>query len=130
MLKLTKSAEELKALIPQSLGSIYNYSEIEDLKVDIIENGLLSPIPLSIDGIPLDGYRRIAAALEIPGFENLEVMMTNLETSKANRIAFNNQREKSWEDKRNEYMVAFETFGKKQGQRDPLVEYNRYCTNP
>lgn len=126
MLKLTKSAEELKALIPQSLGSIYNYSEIEDLKVDIIENGLLSPIPLSIDGIPLDGYRRIAAALEIPGFENLEVMMTNLETSKANRIAFNNQREKSWEDKRNEYMVAFETFGKKQGQRDPLIEYNRY----
>ena len=126
MSKLTKSAEELKSLIPQTLGSIYNYSQIEDLKVDIIENGLLSPIPLSIDGIPLDGYRRIAAALEIPGFENLEVMMTNLETSKANRIAFNNHREKSWEDKRNEYMVAFETFGKKQGQRDPLVEYNRY----
>lgn len=126
MSKLTKSAEELNALIPQSLGSIYNYSEIEDLKVDIIENGLLSPIPLSIDGIPLDGYRRIAAALEIPDFGNLEVLMTNLETSKANRIAFNNHREKSWEDKRNEYLVAFETFGKKQGQRDPLVEYNRY----
>lgn len=126
MSKLTKSAEELKSLIPQTLGSIYNYSQIEDLKVDIIENGLLSPIPLSIDGIPLDGYRRIAAALEIPDFGNLEVLMTNLETSKANRIAFNNHREKSWEDKRNEYLIAFETFGKKQGQRDPLVEYNRY----
>jgi hypothetical protein len=126
MLKLTKSAEELKALIPQSLGSIYNYSEIEDLKVDIIENGLLNPILLSVDGIPLDGYRRITAALEIPGFENLEVLGTNLETTKANRVALNNHREKSWEDKRNEYMIAFETFGKKQGQKDPLVEYNRY----
>jgi hypothetical protein len=126
MSKLTKSAEELKVLIPQSLGSIYNYSDIEDLKVDIIENGLLNPILLSVDGIPLDGYRRITAALEIPGFENLEVLGTNLETTKANRVALNNHREKSWEDKRNEYMIAFETFGKKQGQKDPLVEYNRY----
>ncbi len=126
MTKLVKSAEELKALIPQSLGCIYDYSQIKDLKVDIIENGMLSPIPLSKDGIPLDGYRRIAAALEIPGFEDLEVLKTNLEATQANRIAFNNHREKTWEDKRNEYMVAFETFGKKQGQKDPLVEYNRH----
>ena len=113
MSKITRNALELKELIPSELLSIY---EIETLSLldDIRENDVLTPIALSNDGIPLDGYRCLFAAIEL-GIEEVPVRMTDLDSTVANRVTLNQKREKTWKDKRNELLVAFQTFGKKQG---------------
>lgn len=124
MSKITKNALELKELIPSELLSIYEI-ETTSLLDDIRENDVLTPITLSKDGIPLDGYRCLFAAIEL-GIEEVPVRITDLETSAANRVVLNLKRDKTWNDKRNELVISFQTFGKKQGTKD-AAGYDRYA---
>ncbi|MDF5691608.1 ParB/RepB/Spo0J family partition protein [Aquirufa aurantiipilula] len=124
MVKNTRNALELKELIPSELLSIYEI-ETSSLKDDINENGILTPISLSKDEIPLDGYRCLFTAIEL-GIEEVPVRMTDLETNTANRVALNLKREKTWNDKRNELVISFQTFGKKQGTKNDSG-YDRYA---
>lgn len=123
MSKIKKNALELKELIPSELLAIYTI-ETTSLLDDIRENGVLTPIVLSKDGIPLDGYRCIFAAIEL-GIEEVPVRMTDLETTAANRVTLNLKRDKTWKDKRNELIISFQTYGKKQGTKHP-AGYDRY----
>jgi hypothetical protein len=124
MVEIKKNLTDLKNLIPSELMSIYQI-DITSIKVNLEEKGILSPIVLSKDGIPIDGYRRLLAAIELK-LEEVPVIQTELEASKENRITLNQYREKTWMDKRSDYLISFETFALKQGKRDPLVKYDRY----
>ena len=112
MSQIYKNALELNASIPSELLSVYEI-EIVSILEDIKENGVMTPIALSKDGIPLDGYRCLFAAIEL-GIEEVPVRMTDLESTAANRVAFNLKRDKTWNDKRNELVISFQTFGKKE----------------
>jgi hypothetical protein len=125
MSKITKNALELKELISSELLSVYEI-ETTSLLDDIRENGVLTPIALSVEGVPLDGYRCIYAAIEL-GIQEVPVRMTDLETSVANRVTLNHRREKTWRDKRNELLVSFQIFGKKQGTKY-ADGYDRYVS--
>lgn len=123
MSQIYKNALELKVSIPSELLSVYEI-EIVSILEDIKENGVITPIALSKDGIPLDGYRCLFAAIEL-GIEEVPVRMTDLELTAANRVAFNLKRDKTWKDKRNELVISFQTFGKKQGTKI-AAGYDRY----
>lgn len=123
MSQIYKNALELKASIPSELLSVYEI-EIVSILEDIKENGVMTPIALSKDGVPLDGYRCLFAAIEL-GIEEVPVRMTDLESTAANRVALNLKRDKTWNDKRNELVISFQTFGKKQGSKI-AVGYDRY----
>ena len=124
MSKITRNALELKELIPSELLSVYEI-EISSILDDIKENGLLTPISLSKDGIPLDGYRCLFAAIEL-GIDEVPIRMTELVSTAANRVALNLKRDKTWNDRRNELVISFQTFGKKQGTKE-AVGYDRYA---
>jgi hypothetical protein len=124
MVKINKNLTDLKNLIPSELMSIYQI-DITSIKVDLQEKGMLSPIVLSKDGIPIDGYRRLLAAIDLK-LEEVPVIQTELEASKENRVTLNQHREKTWMDKRSDYVISFETFCNQQGQKDSLVKYDRY----
>jgi len=124
MFKINKNLPDLKNQIPPDLMSIYEI-DTTSIKADIQENGMLSPIVLAKDGTPIDGYRRLQAAIEL-GIQEVSVIETDLEPTKENRVTLNQHREKTWLDKRSDYLISFETFGLKQGKRDPLVKYDRY----
>jgi len=118
--------EELKKLIPQELGVLYELNNIKSMEAEIKENGWLIPGTLSKDGIPLDCYRRLDATINL-GVKLVPVIVSELEATAENRVALNQAREKTWKDKRTDYVVSFETFGFKQGQKSTsLVSYNRY----
>jgi hypothetical protein len=123
MSQIYKNALELKASIPSELLSVYEIETVSILE-DIKENGVMTPIALSKDGIPLDGYRCLFAAIEL-GIEQVPVRMTDLESTAANRVALNLKRDKTWNDKRNELVISFQTFGKKQGSKI-AAGYDRY----
>jgi len=117
---------ELKKLIPQELGVLYELNNIKPMEAEIKENGWLIPGTLSKDGIPLDCYRRLDATINL-GVKLVPVIVSELEATAENRVALNQAREKTWRDKRTDLMVSFETFGLKQGQKSTtLVAYNRY----
>jgi hypothetical protein len=124
MVKINKNLTDLKNLIPPELMSIYQI-DIKSIKVDLREKGMLSPIVLSKDGIPIDGYRRLLAAIDLK-LEEVPVIQTELEASKENRVTLNQHREKTWMDKRSDYVISFETFCNQQGQKDSLAKYDRY----
>jgi hypothetical protein len=126
MLNLTKNALELKDSIPSELLSVYEI-ETASLSVDIEENGILTPITLSKDGTPLDGYRCLFAAIELGKIKEVPVRYTELETTVANRVTLNQKREKTWMDRRNELLISFQTFGKKQGEKSE-TGYDRYAS--
>lgn len=119
--------KDLKILIPKELEDIYQCDQIEDLISDIQEYGILNPVTLSKDGIPLDGYRRINAAIELE-MDHVPVLQTDLEATPENRAALNQHREKTWLDSRNEYLITFETFGKRQGKKhkQAIKKFDRY----
>jgi hypothetical protein len=123
MVKIIKNLTDLKNLIPSELLSIYEI-ETESIKADLQEKGMLSPIVLSKDGVPIDGYRRLFAAIE-SGLKEVPVIESDLEASKENRVTLNQQRDKTWMDQRSDLLISFETFGNKQGQKSPAA-YNRY----
>ena len=124
MVKNNKNLTDLKNLIPSELMSIYEV-DIVSIKVDLQEKGMLSPIVLSKDGIPIDGYRRLLAAIDLK-LEVVPVIQTDLEATEENRVALNQHREKTWKDKRSDYMVSFKTFGNQQGKKYGNG-YNRYA---
>ncbi len=80
---------------------------------------MLSPIVVSRNGIPIDGFRRILAAMELGGeeFAEVPVIYADLDATEESRVALNQHREKTWKDKRSDYMVSFKTFGKQQGKK-------------
>lgn len=119
-----KNPQELLNLITPELISIYEI-DITSIKVDLEEEGMLSPVVLSKDGIPLDGYRRLYAAVNL-GWIEVPYLETNLETTVDNRVTLNQSREKTWKDERSDFKISFKTFATKQGQRDPAVKYDRY----
>ena len=124
MFKITRNALELKELIPSELLSVYEI-ETSSILDDIKENGLLTPISLSKEGIPLDGYRCLFAAIEL-GINEVPIRMTDLVATTANRVLLNLKRDKTWNDRRNELVISFQTFGKKQGTKEALG-YDRYA---
>jgi len=111
-----KNALELKESIPSELLSVY---EIETASIleDIKENEIMTPITLSKDGIPLDGYRCLFAAIELGTITEVPVRETDLETTVANRVSLNQKREKTWMDRRNELLISFQTFGKNRAKK-------------
>ena len=123
MSQIYKNALELKASIPSELLSVYEIETVSILE-DIKENGVMTPITLSKDGIPLDGYRCLFTAIEL-GVEEVPVRMSDLELTEANRVALNLKRDKTWMDRRNELVISFKTFGKKQGEKS-AAGYDRY----
>ena len=123
MSQIYKNAVELKSLIPSELLSVYEI-ETGSILEDIKENGVMTPITLSKDGIPLDGYRCLFAAIEL-SVDEVPVRMTDLESTEANRVALNLKRDKTWMDRRNELVISFKTFGKKQGEKS-AAGYDRY----
>ena len=125
MSQIYKNALELKASIPSELLSVYEIETVSILE-DIKENGVMTPITLSKDGIPLDGYRCLFAAIEL-GIEEVLVRLTDLESTEANRVALNLKRDKTWMDRRNELVISFKTFGKKQGEKS-AAGYDRYVS--
>ncbi|MFN9709967.1 MAG: hypothetical protein ACK55K_00990 [Bacteroidota bacterium] len=121
-----KNALELKASIPAELLSVY---EIETASIleDIKENGIMTPITLSKDNVALDGYRCLFGAIELGTLLDVPVRETDLETTVANRVSLNQKREKTWMDRRNELLISFQTFGKKQGEKT-TAGYDRYVS--
>lgn len=126
MSQIYKNALELKASIPAELLSVY---EIETASIleDIKENGIMTPITLSKDNVALDGYRCLFATIELGTISEVPVRETDLETTVANRVSLNQKREKTWMDKRNELLISFQTFGKKQGEKS-AAGYDRYVS--
>lgn len=118
---------DLQILIPKELKDIYQCDQIEDIESDIKELGMLNPISLAKDGIPLDGYRRLNVAIKL-GMDYVPVLQTELEATPENRAALNQHREKTWLDLRNEYLITFDTFGKRQGKKQELAikKFDRY----
>lgn len=115
-MQVYKNTEELVNKIPQELMKIYEFN-LPSMKANLKENGMLSPVVLSKLGIPIDGYTRLLAALELGSdFAEVPVIQTDLEATEENRVALNQHREKTWKDKRSDYIVSFKTFGKQQGK--------------
>jgi hypothetical protein len=127
MSQINKNPRDLKNLIPVDMNTIYDTTFIDDLIADLKENGMLSPIMLSSLGIPIDGYRRLLAAIQL-GMQEVPTLTTELEASPENRVTLNQHREKTWLDNRNEYLINFDTFGKKQGKRSEgdIIKYDRF----
>jgi len=125
-MQVYKNTEELVNKIPQELMKIYEFN-LPSMKANLKENGMLSPVVLSKLGIPIDGYTRLLAALELGSdFTEVPVIQTDLEATEENRVALNQHREKTWKDKRSDYIVSFKTFGKQQGKKYG-EGYNRYA---
>ena len=125
-MQVYKNTEELVNKIPQELMKIYEFN-LPSMKANLKENGMLSPVVLSKLGIPIDGYTRLLAALELGSdFAEVPVIQTDLEATEENRVALNQHREKTWKDKRSDYIVSFKTFGKQQGKKYG-EGYNRYA---
>ena len=120
-----KNPKELKEKFQLDLVNVFDINNVDDLLADVKENGILGKVTLANNGNVLDGHRLILVA-EILGID-VPYMESDLDATVENRIALNNQRVKSWLDLRNEYLIVFDTFGKKQGQRseDDLVKYSR-----
>ena len=119
---------DLEKLITPELRTVYEI-DITSIKADLKEKGtMLSPIVVSRNGIPIDGFRRILAAMELGGeeFETVPVIYADLDATEESRVALNQHREKTWKDKRSDYMVSFKTFGKQQGKKYG-EGYNRYA---
>ena len=116
--------KELKEKFLQELVNIFDINNLDDLEIDIKENGILNPPILSKDGIPIDGLRRILVAINL-GMESIKVSISDLEATPDNRIALNNFRELTWKDQRNLFMLLFVMFKKKQGDRSDK-QFNRY----
>ena len=125
-MKLYKNTQELVNIIPQELMKIYEFN-LPSMKANLKEKGMLSPVVLSKSGIPIDGYTRLLAALELGSdFVEVPVIETALEATEENRVALNQHREKTWKDKRSDYIVSFKTFGNQQGKKYG-DGYNRYA---
>ena len=125
-MKLYKNTQELVNIIPQELMKIYEFN-LPSMKANLKEKGMLSPVVLSKSGIPIDGYTRLLAALELGSdFTEVPVIQTDLEATEENRVALNQHREKTWKDKRSDYIVSFKTFGNQQGKKYG-DGYNRYA---
>jgi hypothetical protein len=125
-MKLYQNTEELVNKIPQELMKIYEFN-LPSMKANLKENGMLSPVVLSKSGIPIDGFTRLLAALELGSdFVDVPVIETELEATEENRVALNQHREKTWKDKRSDYFVSFKTFGNQQGKKYGNG-YNRYA---
>jgi len=125
-MKLYKNTQELVNIIPQELMKIYEFN-LPSMKANLKEKGMLSPVVLSKSGIPIDGYTRLLAALELGSdFVEVPVIETELEATEENRVALNQHREKTWKDKRSDYIVSFKTFGNQQGKKYG-DGYNRYA---
>jgi hypothetical protein len=124
-MQVYKNTQELVNIIPQELMKIYEFN-LPSMKANLREKGMLSPIVLSKLGIPIDGYTRLLAALELGSdFVEVPVLETELEATEENRVALNQHREKTWKDKRSDYIISFKTFGKQQGKKYG-EGYNRY----
>ena len=124
-MQVYKNTEELVNKIPQELKKIYEFN-LPSMKANLREKGMLSPVVLSKLGIPIDGYTRLLAALELGSdFVEVPVIETELEATEENRVALNQHREKTWKDKRSDYIISFKTFGKQQGKKYG-DGYNRY----
>jgi hypothetical protein len=127
MKQIDVNPADLEKLITPELRAVYEI-DITSIKADLMEREvMLSPIIVSRDGIPIDGFRRILAAKEIGGehFKKVPVMYSDLDASEQSRVALNQHREKTWKDKRCDYLVSFKTFGNQQGMKSEKG-YNRY----
>ena len=125
-MQVYKNTEELVNKIPQELMKIYEFN-LPSMKANLKEKGMLSPVVLSKLGIPIDGFTRLLAALELGSdFAEVPVIETELEATEENRVALNQHREKTWKDRRSDYIVSFKTFGKQQGKKYG-EGYNRYA---
>ena len=121
-----KNPAELQKLIPADLAALYELGNLKDMEAELKANGWLVAGTLSKDGIPIDCYRRLKVAVDL-GWEEVPVIISELDATVENRVALNHAREKTWRDKRTDLVVSFETFGLKQGQKaTTLVAYNRY----
>jgi hypothetical protein len=88
-MKSKKNTQELVNIIPQELMKIYEFN-LPSMKANLKENGMLSPVVLSKLGIPIDGYTRLLAALELGSdFTEVPVIQTDLEATEENRVALN-----------------------------------------
>jgi len=124
-MQVYKNTQELIKKIPQELMKIYEFN-LPSMKANLKEKGMLSPVVLSKLGIPIDGFTRLLAALELGSdFAEVPVIETELEATEENRVALNQHREKTWKDKRSDYIISFKTFGKQQGKKYG-DGYNRY----
>lgn len=124
-MQVYKNTQELVNIIPQELMKIYEFN-LQSMKANLKEKGMLSPVVLSKLGIPIDGFTRLLAALELGSdFAEVPVIETELEATEENRVALNQHREKTWKDKRSDYIISFKTFGKQQGKKYG-DGYNRY----
>ena len=124
-MQVYKNTEELVNKIPQELKKIYEFN-LPSMKANLREKGMLSPVVLSKLGIPIDGFTRLLAALELGSdFAEVPVIEKELEATEENRVALNQHREKTWKDKRSDYIISFKTFGKQQGKKYG-DGYNRY----
>jgi hypothetical protein len=126
MKHLNKNTQELIKLIPEELMKIYEMN-LTPMKANLQEKGMLSPVVLSKDGIPIDGYRRLMAASQLgKDFYEVPIIETELDATEENRVALNQNRVKTWLDKRSDYIISFKTFGNQQGKKYG-DGYNRYA---
>lgn len=116
MKKDYRTPQELKEMFLPELEKIYDISSLEDLMADIKEYGILNPVLLSFGQYPIDGFRRILAAIEL-GLEEVPVLITDMDATPENRVALNQHRELTWKDLRNVFLITFKDFGTRQGQR-------------
>ena len=114
----------LEKIIPLEMRQFYDLSFLDDLISDLKENGMINPIMLSSLGIPIDGYRRLLAAIALE-MDEVPTLTTELEATLDNRAALNNYREFNWNDWRNLFLFLFKSYGNRQGRRS-IEKFDRY----
>lgn len=120
-----KNPVELEKLIPTDLAAVYELDNLKDTEAELKANGWMVAGTLSKDGIPIDCFRRIKVAIKLE-IKKVPVIISDLEATVENRVALNHAREKTWKDRRSDYIVSFKTFGKQQGKKYG-EGYNRYA---
>jgi len=120
---MKKKIEELvrvevlvKHYVTQSLDELMSSIQIEGLKEKPVIN-LKNEI--------VHGYRRIAALVAL-GFNEVEVVMEDVEASLFEYAARNIHRDKSVEDQIKDIQVVMDKFPKKQGKRNDGTPYVRH----
>ncbi len=120
---MKKKIEELVRM--EVLVKHYVTQSLDELMSSIQIEGLKEKPVINLKNEIVHGYRRIAALVAL-GFNEVEVVMEDVEASLFEYAARNIHRDKSVEDQIKDIQVVMDKFPKKQGKRNDGTPYVRH----
>jgi DNA modification methylase len=120
-----------KLKIHESHEKIYQINDIEELKQNIQEFGLLERLKIDKKFVIISGSRRLRA-IQALGYKEVDVEMIDVEPNAEIKtlISFNRQRVKTIREILNEAKYLDQIWGKKQGCKSKLNQQNNTSEEP